>query len=263
MITALKARFKQIYRQDTARLLFFEFVVVLAGVLVAQLLQGWFEDRQERSRAQSQISGIATSLHNSAELALIRRRMNICMRDRIERVRDALAQPTPDQSDLAWVRVPEQNVMDDPGIDAARPLITKVYGPDQMVQFNLIEFAFDTLYAGQNDELAAWQTLALLHPANGRVDPALRPQLQLALADAQRANRLMFEVSGIMRRQSGALQTPIHDNTIASFAQSPKLCAGVVAFTDEQHDTALEQGKLPDGTPIHPRVLQQQQPSYP
>lgn len=263
MLAAIKSRWSRLTRSQTVRLLFLEFIVVLAGVLIAQLLQGWFEDRAERNRAQSQINGIATSLHNSAELAVMRQRMNLCIRDRIERVRDALASPTIDQSALEWVRVPEQNIMDDPGIDAARPLITKVYGPEQMVRFSLIEFAFDNLYAGQSDELAAWQTLSLLNPANGRVEPGLRPQLQLALAEAQRANRLMFEVSGIMKAQSEALTTPIHENTIDGFASSPKLCASMVGYTEDQHSDALEKGALPDGTPIHPRVLERRQPSYP
>ena len=263
MLVAIKARWDRLRASQTAKLLVLEFLVVLAGVLAAQMLQGWLSDRAERNRAETQVRGIASALHNAAELAVIRQRMAVCMRDRIERVRDALASETIDQSRLEWVRVPEQNILDDPGIDIARELIVKVYGPDLLVRFNLIDFAWDYLYIGQNDELAAWQELALLHPANGPVDPALRARLKGALADAQRANRMMFEVSGMMRTQSTAMGTPIHENTIENFAGSPKLCASMAGYTLEEHAAAFEEGTLPDGTEIHPRVLMAEAPSAP
>ncbi len=255
MIAALKNSWKRLSKSQTVKLLFLEFIVVVAGVLVAQLLQSWLADREERARAMTQAQGIAMSLHNSAELAVIRQRMGPCMLDRLERVTDALATETIDQSSLGWVRVPEQNIMDNPGIDAARPLITKVFGAEQMMTFSLIEFAFDKLYEGQDAELAAWDRLSILNPANGPVSESVRGDLQLALADARQANRLMWEVSGIMRAQSGAMGTPVHDNTISQFASSPKLCAQMAGYSEAEHAAALEQGELPDGTAIHPRAL--------
>ncbi len=256
MLTALKSQIGRMAVMQTAKLLFLEFLVVVMGVLVAQLLQEWFADREERARAKIQVEGIAGALHNSAELAVMRQRMGPCILDGLERVGEVLAQDRIDQSGLGWVRVPEQNIMDDPGIDAARPLITKVFGPEQMMHFSLIEFAFDKLYEGQDKELAAWDRLSLLNPANGPVSDSVRGDLQLALADARQANRLMWEVSGIMRAQSKGLGTPVHEQTIKSFSGSPKLCAKMVAFTPEQHAEALKRGQLPDGKPIHPKALE-------
>ncbi len=256
MLAALKSRLSRLTRSQTLKILIAEFIVVLAGVLVAQLLQGWLGDRAERARAETEVRGIAASLHNSAELAVIRQRMAVCMLDKLERVNDALSQDRIDQSGLEWVRVPEQNIMDDPGIAAARPLITKIYGADQMMRFSLIEFAFDKLYEGQDRELAAWDRLAILNPDNGPMPETLRGELRLALADARQANRLMSEVSSIMRAQSEALGTPVHDNTLKNFAASPKLCADMVSFSDEEHSAALQEGELPDGSPVHPRAME-------
>lgn len=255
MLAAIKSRWSRLTHSQTVRLLFLEFLVVLAGVLAAQLLSGWFADREERARAQNQIEGIATALHNSAELAVIRQRMDLCMIDRIERLRDVLAAGEIDQEGLEWVRVPEQSLLDDPGIAAARPLITKAYGPEAMIGFNLVEFAQRNLYTGQDEELAAWETLSLLHPENGPVAGDLRGELQLALADARRANRLMAEVSGLMRNTTEQMGTPVHDHTIEGFARSPKLCANMVAYTGEQHAAARSRGELPDGSAVHPRAL--------
>ena len=256
MLAALKSGMKRVGLMQTARLLFLEFLVVVMGVLVARLLQEWFADRDARARAKIQVEGIAGALHNSAELAVMRQRMGPCILDGLERVGDALAQDRIDQSALGWVRVPEQHIMDDPGIDAARPIITKVFGPEKMMHFSLIEFAYDKLYQGQDRELAAWDRLSLLNPANGPVRKSVRGDLQLALADARQANRLMWEVSGIMRTQSKGLGTPVHEQTIRSFAGSPKLCAKMVGFTPEQHAEALQRGELPDGTAIHPKALE-------
>lgn len=256
MLLVLKNGWHRLRRSQTVKLLTLEFVVVLAGVLGAQLLQGWFAEREERARAETSVRGIGMALHNSAELAQIRRAMALCMRNRIEQVRDALATTPIDQAGLDWVRVPEQNILDDPGIDAARPLITKIYGPEAMASFSLVEYAFDNLYAAQDDELAAWSTLSLLNPENGPVSPELRGELQAALAEAQRTNRLMFEVSGVMIRYTSELETPVHQNTIDGFAQSYKLCADMAGFTIEDHSAAAERGELPDGTPLHPRLIE-------
>ena len=255
MLLLFKRGWRRLRTSQTLKVLTLEFIVVLAGVLCAQMLQGWFADREERNRAEVAVRGIGVALHNSAELAQMRLAMNLCMRDRIERVRDALASTPIDQSALDWVRVPEQNILDDPGIAASRPLITKVYGPEAMASFSLIEFAFDNLYVGQNDELAAWSTLALLNPQNGPISPELRGELQSALAQAQRANRLMAEVSGLMDNYTASMNTPRHEATIASFGKSYKLCAGMVGFSNEDHQAAAARGELPDGTALHPRVV--------
>lgn len=256
MLAAMKSGFDRLATGQTVKLLFFEFVVVVLGVLVAQLLQEWFADREERARAQTQANGIAVSLHNSAELAVIRQRMGPCMLDRLEQVGEALAQSSIDQSALGWVRVPEQTILDNPGISAARPLITKVFGAEKMMTFSLVEYAFDKLYEGQDKELAAWDRLTVLNPASGPVRESVRGDLQLALADARQANRLMYEVSGLMRAQTEAMGTPVHANTIKGFSGSPKLCANMAGFTDEQHAAAMKRGELPDGTTIHPKALE-------
>ncbi|MWV27321.1 hypothetical protein [Aurantiacibacter rhizosphaerae] len=252
----IKSAFRRLSKSHTAKLLVLEFIVVLSGVLAAQLLQGWFAEREERARAQNQIEGIATALHNSAELAVMRQRMNLCMIDRIETLRDALAAPQIDQDSLTWVRVPEQNLLDDPGIEAARPLITKAFGPETMIPFNLVEFVYENMYIAQDAELAAWSKLSLLNPENGPVGPDLRGEMQLALAEARKSNRLMIEVSGMMRNYSRQLGTPVHEHTIEGFATSPKLCAAMVAYSDDEHAAAAERGELPDGTQVHPRALE-------
>ncbi|MFA9201624.1 MAG: hypothetical protein ACEQR8_10675 [Cypionkella sp.] len=248
------APFKRLRRMRAARLLLLEFVVVLAGVLAAQLLQDWFANRAERARAGEARTGIVNALHNTAELADIRMRMNLCMLDRIERARDVLAGRGGQDAFLLELRVPEQQILDDPGFEAARPLLAKHFGPRDAMIFSSIQYLQDQMNAAQDTELAAWQRLALLRPDNGPLDPALRAELQLALADAARANRLLAEAGSVVFGHAEELKVPRHARTLELFAQSPKLCAAMVGYPRDRHGEAAKAGRLPDGNPLHPRL---------
>ncbi|MBH5323367.1 hypothetical protein [Aurantiacibacter sediminis] len=257
MLLALKNAFSRLGASQTLRLLVLEFVVILGGVLAAQLLQDRFARNAEREAAEAQFESIAAALHNSAELAIIRPRMNLCMRDAIERVRDVLAVPGADRSELGWLETPEQMVLDETGIDAARPLLARHLEGDWMMRLSSAEYMNAYMRQGQDDELEAWSTLKLLRPENGPIDEATRGVLLRALGEAERANRLLVEVSGVMASRASELDTPTHDTTINGMAYSPKLCMAMVGYEDEAHGEAAQRGELPDGRPIHPRVLQQ------
>ncbi len=254
MLLLLKSRFVRLARSRTARLLLFEFTVVLAGVLAAQLLQDWFQGRAERARAAEQRAGVVAALHNSAELGDIRVRTYVCMQDRIERVRDLLSGQKGSDAFVASLTVPEQMILDDAGWESARPLLTKYFGTNDTMVFSSIQFLIDQMDAAQDVELAAWQRLALLRPENGPVTPGLRAELQIALADAHRANRVLYEAGQVVHKRSRALKVPIHDATLKAFATSAKLCAAMVAHPPERHAAAAAKGRLADGTPLHPRL---------
>jgi hypothetical protein len=254
VLLILKSRFIRLVRSQTARLLLLEFAVVLAGVLAAQVLQDWFASRAERARAAEQRSGVIAALHNSAELGDIRLRMYVCMLDRIERTRDLLSGSDGSDAFAASLSVPEQMILDDAGWESARPLLTKYFGTDDAMVFSSMQFLIDQMDAAQDTELAAWQRLTLLRPENGPVTPELRAQLQVALADAARANRLLYEAGRAVYGRSRLLEVPTHDATVAGFSTSSKLCAAMVAYPPERHAAAAAKGQLADGTAVHPRL---------
>lgn len=254
MLPVYKSRFDRLTSSKTVRLLLLEFTVVLAGVLAAQLLQDVFAGRAERARAAEQRAGVIAALHNSAELGDIRVRMYACMLDRIERVRDVLGGPNGDQAFAASLTVPEQMILDDAGWESARPLLTKYFGTVDAMKFSSVQYLIHQMDAAQDTELAAWQRLTLLRPENGPVTPGLRAELQVALADAARANRLLKEAGGVVYARGRDLNVPMHANTLAGFSGSGKLCAAMVAYPAERHAAAAAKGQLADGTPLHPRL---------
>ena len=256
MLVAIKSAWHRLSTSQTAKLLVLEFIVVLSGVLAAQVLQGWFAEREERNRAEARLAGITDALHNSAELAIIRRRVNICMLDAIERVRDVLADPGADRSGLDWIESPEQMVLDETGIDSARPLISRHYDPNVMRVLSSAQFMNEYMRTGQDEELEAWSQLKLLRPENGPISDVTRAGLLQALADAERSNRLLYEVSGVMGARAQQIGTPIHDDTIYNqMGRSPKLCMDQIGYSDEEHAAAASRGELPDGTALHPRIV--------
>jgi hypothetical protein len=254
VLLLLKSRFIRLARSQTVRLLLLEFIVVLAGVLAAQVLQDWFAGRAERARATEQRAGVVAALHNSAELGDIRVRMYVCMRDRIERARDVLSGADGGGAFVAALTVPEQMILDDAGWESARPLLTKYFGTGDAMVFSSIQFLIDQMDAAQDTELAAWQRLTLLRRENGPVTPRLKAELQVALADAERVNRLLYEAGQVVYTRSRALEVPTHAATLADFSKSSKLCAAMVAYPAESHAAAAAKGRLADGTPLHPRL---------
>ena len=263
MIVALKHAWKRLTASQTARLLVLEFAVVLSGVLVAQLLQDWFADRSEKRAAEAQLFGISAALHNSAELAIIRPRMDLCMRDAIEQVRDVLADPAADRTTLGWLEVPEQMVLDEAGIDSARPLLRRHYDNNVLMVLSSAQFMNHYMVTGQDDELAAWSQLKLLRPENGPISDDLRARMLLALSEAERTNRLLREVSGVMQGRAREMGIPVHQNTIDSMSNSPKLCTAMIAYDEEAHAAAAARGELPDGRALHPRVAALVRPAEP
>lgn len=254
MLFVFKSHVLNITRSKTTRLLLLEFTVVLAGVLAAQVLQDWFAGRAERARATEQRAGVVAALHNSAELGDIRVRMYACMRDRIERARDLLSGPNGSEAFAATLTVPEQMILDDSGWESARAMLTKYFGTDDAMMFSSIQYLINQMDAAQDTELAAWQRLTLLRRENGPVSPRLRAELQIALADAARTNRLLYEAGQAVYARSRALKVPTHARTLAGFSTSDKLCANMVTYPANQHAAAAAKGQLADGTPLHPRL---------
>jgi hypothetical protein len=260
VLLLLKSRFIRLARSQTARLLLLEFAVVLAGVLAAQVLQDWFQGRAERARAAEQRAGVVAALHNSVELGDIRVRTYVCMRDRVERVRDVLSGQNGSDSFADELTVPEQMILDDAGWESARPLLTRYFGTKETMVFSSIQFLIDQMDAAQDTELAAWQRLTLVRRENGPLTPGLRGELQVALADAQRANRVLYEAGQVVYTRGRELKVPTHDATLAAFSRSGKLCAAMVAHPPERHAAAAAKGRLADGTPLHPRLRAMMQP---
>lgn len=254
MLFALKSQVLHLTRSKTARLLLLEFAVVLAGVLAAQMLQDWFEGRAERARATEQRAGVIAALHNSAELGDIRVRMYACMRDRIERVRDLLSETNGSEQFAVELTVPEQMILDDTGWESARALLTKYFGTNDAMMFSSIQFLISQMDTAQDTELAAWQRLTLLRRENGPVSARLKAELQIALADAARANRLLYGAGQVVYGRSRALAVPTHATTLAGFSKSEKLCANMVSYAPDRHAAAAANGQLADGTSLHPRL---------
>src|SRR5437868_7784966 len=65
--------------QRTGRLFLFEFVVVLLGVLAAQMLQGWVADRQSRRQASAAVAQLRVEAATMVSQAGFWRRSGPCL----------------------------------------------------------------------------------------------------------------------------------------------------------------------------------------
>ena len=174
----------------TARLFIFELFVVVAGVLIAQALAAYVQQRSEIARMETERSRIRYELRTAhsafqawqAGGACLDQRMTAIMAGAVFEARDLRR---PQLTTPAYVP-PATEVLD---------LIAKHYGVEEKNQLNWI----DQNIANTSTVVAAiitkWGRLTLIDPANGAVTAADRAEARFAAADIKAQLRAMEVLS--------------------------------------------------------------------
>lgn len=166
----------------TARLFAFEFVVVVAGVLVAQGLANWVQSRaavheMEQARARS-----AHEIAQSLDVALVWQAAVPCLRDRMESIQReaAIGAIRPGHSMRPTMRTPPLGLMP----DQAALLYRQRYGDEQADRLSDISDANDLIASQVATLQRVWYRLALADERYGPVAAADRHSARESAADA-------------------------------------------------------------------------------
>lgn len=165
--------------QHTARLFIFEFLVVMAGVLAAQWVQGLAQDRAaiahmkgERARARHELERIhLTAREWLIAVPCLDRRMQEIMAGNIGSDPKMLVRPS------------LINPVYSPPDDDSLVLIDKVYGHRETSVLRGMAVNAANLRNVTVKIIESWGRLALLDPANGLVSTSDRAASRVAAAD--------------------------------------------------------------------------------
>lgn len=253
-LASLKHKTVEVARLKLWRLLLFEFVVVLAGVLAAQFLANWYQDRKDRERAAEVRKQLVESMHDAREVGEMRALMTICLRDRLIDIRYFGEKDAPKNHPVTF-QPPPTIGLGSIGLDAeSRQMIRKYYGIGDLMALQQIETA--TIRA--NDvikmEDAAWTTLTLLSKKKDNPKYDVPVEARIAMAQASRAQSLIYQQFGSLVSRTIAMGAPSHDGTISSLAEENGACASMLRYSMLDHAAAYKKGELPDGTPISDAV---------
>ena len=174
----------------TARLFLFELIVVIAGVLIAQALAAYVQQRSDLARMETERSRIRYELRTAhsafqtwqAGVPCLDRRMTEIMMGTVFRP-NALRRP---QLPSPAYAPPATEVLD---------LVAQHYGVEEKNRLNWIAQNIANSGAVTASIITKWGRLTLIDPANGAVTAADRAEARLAAADIKAQLRAMEVLS--------------------------------------------------------------------
>ena len=177
------------------RLFLFEFLVVVAGVLTAQVLASWVADRSEQQAVKEEDRRVRYEIGRTRQVARIWTAAAPCLVDRVERVaRLASTADSVDASDLKMPRFIGYTV--EPYSSDMNREFHDRFGNERVDNYAVVMAASVTIVNTYRDVRRGWDRLALLDPALGQssaedrstvrdVAVQLRSQLELIRTSAE------------------------------------------------------------------------------
>lgn len=249
-LASIKHKSIEFARLKLWRVLLFEFIVVLAGVLAAQFLANWFADRNERARAADVRKQLVESMHEARELGEMRTLMAVCLLDRLNDIYEYGKRDAPKTHPVSFIP-PPAIALGSIGLDAeSRQMIRKYYGIDDLMAFQQVETAIADANSLIEKEDEAWITLSLLAKRKKNPSYEVPVEVQIAINEARRVQQRIYGHFQILISRTIMLGAPSHGGTIKTKAVEPGSCSGMLNYSLDDHAKAYAKDQLPDGTPI-------------
>ncbi|WP_157096733.1 hypothetical protein [Tsuneonella dongtanensis] len=164
--TGLRAR-------GTLSLFAFEFFVVVLGVLAAQAVQSWVQDREQRLHAEAEQARLEQGFIQSRQSAQVWRAALPCLRDRVREVMRIAGSGA--LLDNAQSRRPKLVQSTYPGVSPETSrLIEQRIGPQQTGILLATQARFDTVKLAADEIRVEWEMFRLLDPDFGQTGSADR-----------------------------------------------------------------------------------------
>jgi hypothetical protein len=169
--------------QHTARLFVFEFVVVVAGVLVAQSLGEWMHDREIDRQVTEENARVEYQIGRTQQFDRLWSVAAPCFRERMLSMIAAIDSGQRYSDDyLTLPRVGGYTV--EPVTPAVALPMRDKYGAKRMEEFFSANFLAENGVAAGKDLVDQWTKFALLNPRYGRLEGADRASMRAAGAQA-------------------------------------------------------------------------------
>jgi hypothetical protein len=169
--------------QRTARLFLFEFVVVLLGVLAAQMLQDFVAERRSRDDAAFAYDQLQQNIANMKAIANFWDRSAPCLIDHVQRVAEAasVGRPLPTNA-IGRPALPTPEFTE--WTEATRAAVERRFGPEVVADHDSVGQQAQIIL-GFNREIASdWSAFPLLDEGLGNPSVEDRANVRLSAARA-------------------------------------------------------------------------------
>ena len=199
----------------------FEFVVVLAGVLAAQALANFVQDRSDLARMEDERARVRYELETAYSINQAWNKAVPCLD---ERMTEVMAGKPLSAADLSRPGMPTPNYS--PSDTDSLNLIARRYGVEEKSRLKAATDAIQSLVMRNDMIVSAWGRLLVLDPANGPISADDRIQARLAAAEIKgnlRSMKIITEAGARAFRALG-IQARNHDDPDTGPARS---CAAI------------------------------------
>lgn len=195
--------------QHTARLFVFEFVVVVAGVLVAQSLGEWIHDRDIDRQVTDENARVEYQIGRTQQFNKLQRVAAPCLRERMLSMIAAIDSGQRYSDDyLTLPRLGGYTV--EPVSPAVNLPMRDKYGAKHMEDFFLANVIAESGLTAAKDLGDQWTKFALLNPRYGTLEGADRASMRAAGAQALRdLGRIQLDAVSLETLGKGLGITPI------------------------------------------------------
>lgn len=210
MFLKIRDRFGGTWRglseRGTLRLFAFEFFVVVLGVLAAQAVQSWVQEREQRLHAEAELTRLEQGFVDSQLSAKIWRAALPCLR---ERVRDVMRVAGSGRV-LAEGRGRRPKLAQHtyPGVSPETALlIEKRIGPQRLRILLGTQDRFSTLKSASDEMRVKWELFRLLDPEFGQTSSTDRAAVRIAGAEILNSLRTIEVVLDAIEAQAPVMKS--------------------------------------------------------
>lgn len=175
-------------RRRLAGLFAFEFIVVVLGVLTAQAVQSWAQQRERYQRAEEERLRLEQGFVESQDMARVWRAALPCLRERVGEIMRVASSENVLPPGMAQRPKLVQNFYPAASPEMER-LIAERIGPRNAGVLTDVQGRFATIQSAAEDMRRQWEVFRLLDPEYGPTIPADRAAARLAGASILTAMR--------------------------------------------------------------------------
>lgn len=189
----------------TARLFFFEFIVVLLGVLAAQMLQSWAADASARAETDQAIERSRAEALRALLIANYWLKVGPCLRDRVgEIARVAAEGGTLSAKQIGRPALPLPNTLAWP--ESTTLVARRVYGQQFVDRYASVALNASISRREQDAIARDWASFELLDPALGPTSESDRASVRLAATQIRASIRLLMVNGEFVRALAKQMQ---------------------------------------------------------
>lgn len=187
MFLFLKSKWSETGLRKWIWLFGFEFLVVLSGVLIAQMLQERFEQQRDKARFQTTLNVLNEQLRDAGTSLIIRSLQTECVQSNIAEIRGAIRSNSEDVSRLIFDDPPQPPAIISVWSSETAREARRYLSPDEVKSYDWISNLSDYVMSTRLEENKWWSQIKMAGDRLGNLTEDERSAVILATYNLEQA----------------------------------------------------------------------------